>query len=387
MTSDAPSSAPVFNRKNPLLARVARRRLLTEGCEEKETWHFELDLQGSGLEYLPGDSLAVFPQNDPALVEDVLAALHLGGEEPVTDPNGVEMPLRQALTESCAITAPDKKFLNKLVEKAGDAAEDIARLLQPDHKDALTHFLWGREIIDCLLQFPSVRWEPQEFVDILKKLNVRLYSIASSLAAKPDQCHLTVALVQYESHGRQRKGVCSSWLAQRTAENTAVPCFISPGKAFRLPEPDEDVPVIFIGPGTGIAPFRAFLQHRQATGAKGKAWLFFGEIHADTCFFYADEWDGYLEDGTLDRVTTAWSRDQAEKIYVQHKITEHGAEIWEWLEEGAIVYVCGDAERMAPDVDKALHDAIAEHGGLGTEGAAAYVEQMRKDKRYRRDVY
>ncbi len=387
MSNDASSTAPVFNRKNPLLARIARRKLLTEGCDEKETWHFELDLQDSGLPYLPGDSLAVFPHNDPALVEDVLAALHFTGDEVVTDPNKVEMSVRQALTESCAITAPDKKFLNKLVEKAGDAAEDIARLLQPDHKDALTHFLWGREIIDCLLQFPSVKWEPQEFIDILKKLNVRLYSIASSLEAKPNECHLTVALVQYESHGRQRKGVCSSWLAQRTDEETVVPCFISPGKAFRLPEPEEDVPVIMIGPGTGIAPFRAFLQHRQATKAKGKAWLFFGEIHADSCYFYADEWDQYLEDGTLDKVTTAWSRDQAEKIYVQHKITEHGAEIWEWLQQGAIVYVCGDAERMAPDVDKALHDAIAEHGGLGVEGAAEYVEQMRKDKRYRRDVY
>ena len=387
MSNDAPSSAPVFNRKNPLVARIARRKLLTVGCDEKETWHFEIDLQDSGLEYLPGDSLAVFPHNDPALVEDVLAALHLTGDELVTDANKEEMPIRRALTESCAITAPDKKFLNKLVEKAGEAAADIARLLEPDHKDALTHFLWGREIIDCLLQFPSVNWDPQEFVDILKKLNVRLYSIASSLAAKPNEVHLTVALVQYESHGRQRKGVCSSWLAQRTDEGTPVPCFISPGKAFRLPEPDEDVPVIMIGPGTGIAPFRAFLQHRQATNAKGKAWLFFGEIHADSCYFYADEWDQYLEDGTLDRVTTAWSRDQAEKIYVQHKITEQGAEIWEWLQQGAIVYVCGDAERMAPDVDKALHDAIAEHGGLGVEGAAEYVEQMRKDKRYRRDVY
>ena len=387
MSNDPTSSAPVFNRKNPLSARISQRKLLTEGCEEKETWHFEIDLQDSGLQYLPGDSLAVFPQNDPALVDDVLAALKFSGEEVVTDPNKVEMPIRQALTESCAITAPDKKFLNKLVEKAGDSAADIAQLLEPDHKEALTHYLWGREIVDCLLQFPSIEWEPQEFVSILKKLNVRLYSIASSLAAKPNEVHLTVALVQYESHGRQRKGVCSSWLAQRTDEGTPVPCFISPGKAFRLPEPEEDVPVIMIGPGTGIAPFRAFLQHRQATNAKGRAWLFFGEIHADSCYFYADEWDQYLEDGTLDRVTTAWSRDQAEKIYVQHKITEHGSEIWDWLQQGAIVYVCGDAERMAPDVDKALHDAIAEHGGLGVEGAAEYVEQMRKDKRYRRDVY
>lgn len=387
MSTISSSSAPTFNRKNPLQARIVRRELLTEGCDEKETWHFELDLQGSGMEYLPGDSLAIFPENDPSLVEDVLNTLGFSGEETVTDPNRVEMPLRQALIESCAITAPDKKFLNRLVEKAGDSAADLAQLLDPDHKDALTHFLWGREIIDLLLQFPSVEWEAQEFVDILKKLNVRLYSIASSLAAKPNEVHLTVALVAYESHGRRRQGVCSSWLPQRTGESTPIPCFITPGKAFRLPEPEEDTPIIMIGPGTGIAPFRAYLQHRKATQAKGKAWLFFGEIHADSCYFYGEEWDGYLEDGTLDKITTAWSRDQAEKIYVQHKIAEHGAEIWDWLEQGAIVYVCGDAERMAPDVDRALHDLIAQHGGRTTVEAAEYVEQMRKDKRYRRDVY
>ncbi|MCB1090028.1 MAG: hypothetical protein KDL87_00750 [Verrucomicrobiae bacterium] len=387
MIEDATSIAPTFNRKSPLLARIARRRLLSEGCEEKETWHFELDLQGSGMEYLPGDSMAIFPHNDPALADEVIAALHLTGTELVTDPNGVELPLRQALVESCAITAPDRKFLNKLIEKAGESASDLAQLLDPDRKEGLNHFLWGREIIDCLLDFPSLKWEAQEFVDILKKLNVRLYSIASSLAANPDQCHLTVAVVKYQSHGRSRKGVCSSWLAHRTDESTPVPCFINSGKGFRLPEPEVDVPVIFIGPGTGIAPFRAFLQHRQATQAKGKAWLFFGEIHADTCFFYHEEWDRYLEDGTLNRVTTAWSRDQAEKIYIQHKIVEHGADFWNWLEEGAIVYVCGDAERMAPDVDKAIHDVIASHGGISEADASAYVEQMRKDKRYRRDVY
>ena len=392
MTTDATSSPekparPVFNRKNPLMARMPRRVLLTEGCEEKETWHFELDLQGSGLEYLPGDSLAVFSRNDPALADDILEALGFTGEEIVTDPNKVDIPIRQALIESCAITAPDKKFLKLLTEKAGGSAQDLANLLEPDHKDALTHFLWGREIIDLLKQFPSVKWEPQEFVSILKKLNVRLYSIASSLKAKPNECHLTVALVQYESHGRLRKGVCSSWLSQRTDETTPIPCFITPGKGFRLPEPDDDTPIIMVGPGTGIAPFRAFLQERQTTRAKGNAWLFFGEIHADTCYLYGEEWDRYLEDGTLDRVTTAWSRDQAEKVYVQHKIVEHGADLWQWLEAGAIVYVCGDAERMAPDVDKAIHDIISQHGGKTTEEAAEYVEQMRKDKRYRRDVY
>ncbi|MDF1812719.1 MAG: sulfite reductase subunit alpha [Verrucomicrobiales bacterium] len=387
MSLETPSSRPAFNRKNPLVAKIARRKLLTEGCKEKETWHFELDLQGSGMDFLPGDSLALFAHNDPALADEILAALGFSGDETVTDPNKQEVPVRQALIESCSITAPEKKFLTTLTEKAGESASDIATLLQPDHKDALSNYLWGLEIIDLLKKFPSLEWTPQEFVSVLKKLNVRLYSIASSLKAKPNECHLTVALVQYESHGRTRRGVCSSWIAQRTDESTPAPCFITPGKGFRLPEPEEDIPVIMIGPGTGIAPFRAFLQERDATNAKGKTWLFFGEIHEQTCFLYSDEWDDYLAKGVLNKVTTAWSRDQAEKVYVQHKIVEHGAELWSWLEQGAIVYVCGDAERMAPDVDKALHDIIAAHGGKSEEESAAYVEQMRKDKRYRRDVY
>lgn len=389
MSEETNASSAGFNRKNPLPARIVSRRLLTQGCPEKETWHFEIDLQGSGMEFLPGDSLAVLPQNDPTLADEVIAALNLTGDETVTDPGGAAVPLRQALVESCVITTPDKKFLNKLVEKAGaEAAADLAALLLPDRKDALGDYLWGREIIDLLLQFPNLNWDAQEFIDLLKKLQIRLYSIASSLAARPNQCHLTVAVVQYQSHGRPRKGVCSSWLAHRTSDHaTVVPCFVNPGKAFRLPDPGDDVPIIMVGPGTGIAPFRAYLQHRQATKAKGKAWLFFGEIHEATCYFYRDEWEAYLQDGTLDRVTTAWSRDQEKKVYVQNKIVEEGAEFWAWLERGAIVYVCGDASRMAPDVDKAIHQIIATHGAKTAEEAAAYVEQMKKDKRYRRDVY
>ena len=381
------TDAPVFNRKNPLIAKIPRRELLTEGCEEKETWHFEVDLQGSGFQFTPGDSLAIFSQNDPALVEDMLEQLGFSGAEMVTDPTGNEVQVRQAFVESYAITLPDKKFLRTLVEKAEGAAADIQKLLEPDQKEALSDFLWGKEMIDLLQQFPAIKWEPQEFVGILKKLNVRLYSIASSLAAKPNECHLTVAVVKYNSFGRERLGVCSSWLPYRTDENTEIPCFITPGKAFRLPEPEDDVPIIMCGPGTGIAPFRAYLQERQATKAKGKAWLFFGEIHEETCFFYDDEWEGFLADGTLDKLTTAWSRDQEHKIYIQHKIVEHGAELWQWFQAGAIFYVCGDAERMAPDVDAALHQIVAQHGNMSEEEAAAWMEQLGKDKRYRRDVY
>ncbi len=384
--SETPATKPKFNRKSPLLAKLKRAELLTGGCDEKATWHFDIDLLGSGLEYTPGDSLAVLPQNDPALVEELLSALGFSGEEAVPNPAKEEVPLRQALVESYVITTPDKKLLAAIAERSTGGAE-WAPLLEAEKKADLAGFLWGREVIDLLLAHPEAKFEPAEFVGLLKKLNVRLYSIASSQAAKPDEVHLTVAVVEYESLGRKRQGVCSSWLAERIDDTTDIPCFVTPGKGFRLPEPDEETPVIMCGPGTGIAPFRAFLQERKAAGAKGPAWLFFGEIHEDTCYFYREEWDGYLADGTLDKVTTAWSRDQGEKVYVQHKIVEEGAEFWAWLERGAIFYVCGDAERMAPDVDRALHQIIAEHGGMGAEDAAAYVEQMKADKRYRRDVY
>ena len=384
--SDAPVK-PKFNVKNPLLAKLDRAQLITEGCIEKDTWHFEIDLGGSGLEFTPGDSLAVLAQNDPALVDDVLSALGFSGDETVPNPKKESVPIRKALAESYVITETNKKLLAAVAEKAGEGAAEWASLLEPDKKKELADYLWGRGIIDFLIAHPEAVFTPEEFAGLLRKLNVRLYSIASSLSALPDQVHLTVAVVRYESFGRKREGVCSSWLAERIKPGHEIPCFITPGKSFRLPEPDEEIPVIMCGPGTGIAPFRAFLQERKASGAKGEAWLFFGEIHEDTCFLYKRDWEGYLADGTLDKVTTAWSRDQGEKVYVQHKIVEEGAQFWDWLERGAIFYVCGDAERMAPDVDKALHQVIREHGGKSEAEAAAYVEQMRVDKRYRRDVY
>ncbi len=387
MSETATASKPSFNRKNPLIAHIPRRRFLSEGAAEKETWHLEIDLQGSELTYTPGDSLAVLSTNWPQAVENVLLALGLSGDEEVTGPDKSNAPLKSVLTKQCVITLPDKKFLNKLVEKAGDAANELAVLLDPEKKKELSNYLWGREIIDFLLMFPDLKWEAQEFVGVLKKLNVRLYSIASSLAAVPNQVHLTVASVLYNSFDKDRKGVCSTFLNERCDENTDVPCFVTPGKGFRLPEPEDDTPIIMCGPGTGIAPFRAFLQERNATKAKGDAWLFFGEIHQDTCYFYEDEWKNYLEDGTLNKITTAFSRDQDHKIYVHHRMLEEGAEIWSWLERGAIFYVCGDAERMANDVDQALHQIAIEHGGKSEQEAAAYIEQMRQDKRYRRDVY
>ena len=379
---------PTYNRKNPCIARLKETWELTVGCEEKDTRHFTIDLADSGLEYLPGDSLAVLPENCPEVADALLAQLGFSGDEPVT-PAGAEAPkpIRAAFIENCVITTPDKKIIKAIAEKTGDAGASLAALLDPEKKAELSDYLWGREIIDLLAEYPTARFEPQEFVDLLKKLNIRLYSISSSLQAHPAEVHLTVATVEYQSHGRQRKGVCSTWLAQRIDEDTTIPCFISPGKGFRLPEPDDATPIVMVGPGTGIAPFRAFLEHRKATAAQGKAWLFFGEIHEASTYFYRDEFEAYLADGTLERIDTAFSRDQAEKVYVQHRILEAGEELYKWLEDGAIVYVCGDAARMAGDVDKALHQVIAEQGGKSAEEAAAYVEQMKADKRYRRDVY
>ncbi len=377
---------PVYNLKNPFVAHLSKARMLTTPASAKDTRHYEIDLSGSEMEFLPGDSLAVKPTNCPELVDEIIATLKLDPEAVVMSPAKQEKPLREALLADAVITAPDKKFLKALAEKVGDEASEWAGLLEVDQKKALADYLWGREIIDFLLAHPA-SWEPQEFVSVLKKLNVRLYSIASSLKAYPEQVHLTVATVTYDSMGRKRKGVCSTFLSDRVDATTPIPTFITPGKGFRLPEPEDDTPIIMVGPGTGIAPFRAFLQERRATEAKGKAWLFFGDQTRVNDFLYEEEWEQYQEDGYLHELDLAFSRDQDHKIYVQTRMKERAADFWAWLEEGAIVYVCGDASRMAGDVDKAMHEIIEEQGGRSAEEAAAYVDQMKKDKRYRRDVY
>ena len=379
---------PVYNVKNPCIAKVKRMFNLSGPDAPKHTAHYEIDLDGSGLEYTPGDSLAVQPTNDPALVEDTLQALGFSGAEIVKHPKtAAEVPIRQALIEGALITEVDNKLIKAIVEKTGGNTP-LAELSLPEKKEELKNYLWGRFVIDLLLENPTAKFTPEEFIATQKKLNIRLYSISSSQKAHPTEVHLTVATVRYTSHGRARSGVCSSFLAERVTPNeTLIPCFVNHGKGFRLPEPQEETPIIMCGPGTGIAPFRAFLEERKATNAKGKAWLFFGEVSAKSCFFYKDEFEAYLADGTLTKLSTAWSRDQAEKIYVQHKMLEASAEFWAWLEQGAIMYVCGDAARMAGDVDKAMHTIIEKEGGKTPEEAAVYVQAMKDAKRYRRDVY
>jgi sulfite reductase (NADPH) flavoprotein alpha-component len=384
--AEAPAKAasPVYGRTNPFPARLIANRKLNAAGSAKDTRHFEIALHGSGLSYEAGDALGVMPANCPALVEELLAALGCDGEEAVKDPQGRETSFRHALMHSYAITQAPASFVQTVAQRSADAA--LLALLDPAQKPALDKHLYGRELIDFLLAYPAVKFAPAEFIAFLRKLQPRLYSISSSPKAHPGEVHLTVAAVRYESHGRSRKGVCSTFLADRVETATPVPVFVQTSHGFRLPA-DLDRPVIMIGPGTGIAPFRAFLEERQATGAKGRNWLFFGDQSAATDFLYREQLEALQSAGVLTRLDTAFSRDQAEKIYVQNRMQQNAAELWAWLEAGAHLYVCGDAKRMAKDVDAALHQIIQSAGGRNPEQAAEYVQALKTDKRYQRDVY
>jgi sulfite reductase (NADPH) flavoprotein alpha-component len=376
-------AGPPYTRANPFPAKLAVNRSLCGKDSEKDTRHFELDLKGWGLNYEVGDSMTVWPTNDPALADELIKTIGAKGDEPVKGPNG-DTTLREALFRDCRITQTTPKFLKAIAERAS-AAPLINELLQPERKQDLDAYLWGMEVIDFLIEHPSIKWTPQEFVDTLAKLMPRLYSISSSLKAHPEQVHFTIDVVHYESRGRKRKGVCSTFLAER-AEKASVPVFPNTSR-FRLPE-DGDTPIIMVGPGTGIAPFRAYLQERKAVGAKGKNWLFFGSQHEHCNHFYKEELEEMKRDGFLTRVDLAWSRDQAEKSYVQNKMLKNGAEIWKWMDgEGAHFFVCGDARRMAKDVDAALRKIIQEKGGKSETETNEYVEKLKSDKRYKRDVY
>ena len=384
-TAPAPVAAPRCTRANPFPARMVVNRRLSGPESEKDTRHFELDLTGWGLGFEVGDSVGVYPTNDPELVDEIIRALGFTGDEHVPRPKGEPTALGEALLRDYGITQPTPKFLKAIAQRA-NAAPTLQYLLAPDRKQDLQTYLWGMEVVDFLVEHPSVRFTSEEFVGLLPKLQPRLYSVASSLKAFPDQVHLIVDVVRYESNGRLRKGVASSFLAER-ADAAPVPVFPTVAKHFHLPE-DPDTPIIMVGPGTGIAPFRAYLQERKATGAKGKNWLFFGSQHEHCDFAYGDEFNAYLKKGLLTRLDCAWSRDQAQKIYVQHKMTENAAEIWKWIEaEGAHFFVCGDARRMAKDVDGTLRKIVQEQGGKSVEQANEYVEKLKSDKRYKRDVY
>ena len=377
------TTAPPYSRTNPFPGKMVVNRSLCGEDSDKETRHFEIDLKGWGLNYQVGDSMTVWPTNDPHLAEEIVKTIGANGDDPVKSPKG-ETTLREALLRDCRITQTTPKFLKMIAERAS-AAPLLKDLLKPERKQDLDAYLWGMEVIDFLIEHPSIKWTAQEFIDVLAKLQPRLYSISSSLKAHPDQVHFTIDVVHYESRGRKRKGVCSTFLAER-ADQVPVPVFPNTSK-FRLPE-EGNTPIIMVGPGTGIAPFRAYLQERKAIGAKGKNWLFFGSQHQHCNYFYREELEQYQRDGFLTRCDCAWSRDQAEKTYVQHKMLENADEIWKWMDsEGAHFFVCGDARRMAKDVDAALRQIIQKQGGKSEEQTNEYVEKLKSDKRYKRDVY
>jgi len=375
---------PQYNKKNPYPATLLVNRLLTAERSSKETRHYEISIAGSGLSYQAGDALCIVPTNCPELTNAIIKAIDCSGEE-IEPVNGELMSLREALQNHLEIKLPSKEFLQEIASRSGDQ-ELNSLLMSSSDKDALSSYLWGRDILDLLLQFPKVELSAAELISLLKPLQHRAYSISSSSRMYPDSVHLTVASVRYQSYGREHKGVCSTFLADLVSDDTPVRCFFTPNKVFRVPE-DDSLPMIMVGPGTGIAPFRAFLQERQMRAAIGKNWLFFGDRNAATDFIYQDELESMLNDGLLTRLDVAFSRDQQEKVYVQDKMREHGAELFAWLQQGGYFFVCGDAYHMAKDVDKALLQVIAEQGGLSEQQAVDYVNQLKKDKRYVRDVY
>lgn len=386
-----PVDASAFSKDNPFPALLTENRMLTQPGSAKETRHFVVSLAGSGLHYKAGDSLGVFPSNRAEEVAEIIQRLGATGDELVA-PQALKLPaplpLRDVLTHKVALAGPPRRIIETLAAKATAPAEQakLTALLAPESKEALVAFLDDREFVDLLAEFPSAKLTPQEFVDHQRRLMPRLYSIASSSRMHPQEIHLTVAVVRYQTNGRARAGVCSTFLADRAlVGSTPTPVFVSHSH-FGPPE-DGAKDCIMIGPGTGIAPFRAFLQDRVATGATGRNWLFFGDQKRATDFLYEDEWQNYLAQGQLARLDTAFSRDQSAKIYVQDRMRENAADLWQWLQGGASFFVCGDAKRMAKDVDLALHEIIAAQGNLTPAAAADYVKQLKKDKRYQRDVY
>ena len=378
---EAAPAASAFNRKNPYQSTLAVNRRLSGDSSAKEIRHYEFALGDSGIHYEAGDALNVSPENDPALVSLILNRLNVGADTAVAKQ---DKPLAELLTRNFEISTPSRELIAAIEQRAGN--EDLSRLLQSGDKEGLDNWLWGKDTLDLLQLNPGVSLSADEFVSLLKPLQHRAYSISSSSLANPDHIHLTVASVRYNNAGRERGGVCSTYLADRVAEGDQAGIFVSVNKSFRVPV-DQHAPVIMVGPGTGIAPFRAFLQERQAAGAAGRNWLFFGDQTRSSDFIYEDELTSLMKAGVLSRLDLAFSRDQQEKIYVQTRMRENGKELYAWLQEGGHFYVCGDASRMAKDVDKALHDVIAEHGGLDAEAATAYVNQLKREKRYLRDVY
>ncbi|GAA3588383.1 NADPH-dependent assimilatory sulfite reductase flavoprotein subunit [Gibbsiella greigii] len=376
---DQIDSSP-YSKEQPLAATLSVNQKITGRGSDKDVRHIEIDLGDAGLRYQPGDALGVWFENDPALVDELVQLLWLKGDEPV-EVEGKTLPLAQALRSHFELTQNTTPIVEKYAALARD--EKLIELLADKAK--LQHYARNTPIVDMVRQAP-VDLSAEQLVGLLRPLTPRLYSIASSQAENEDEVHITVGVVRYEIDGRPRAGGASSFLADRLEEDGELRVFIEHNENFRLPA-NPDTPVIMIGPGTGIAPFRAFMQQREADGATGKNWLFFGNPHFTEDFLYQVEWQRYVKDGLLSRIDLAWSRDQQHKVYVQDKLREQGAEVWRWIQEGAHIYVCGDANRMAKDVENTLLELVAEHGGMDTEQADEFLSELRLERRYQRDVY
>jgi sulfite reductase (NADPH) flavoprotein alpha-component len=375
-------NSTLHGRENPYAAEVLENQRIVSRDSTREVRHVELSLQGSGLRYEPGDALGVWPRNPPALVDDCLRLLRLDGEQEVAH-EGRHLPLARWLSHERELTRLSRPLLAAHAAASGDA--DLARVLEPGQREALARLLDTHQPIDLLRRHP-VDWDATQLVAALRPLTPRLYSIASSpKAVGEDEVHLTVAVVGYHAHGSGHLGAASSFLAA-AGDDQRVPVFVEPNERFRLPA-DASRDIIMIGPGTGVAPFRAFVQERQAVGATGRNWLFFGNRHFAQDFLYQTEWQQALEDGALHRLELAFSRDSAAKTYVQNRLREHGRELYAWLRDGAHLYVCGDATHMAKDVHEALVDVAVAHGGLSDEDARGWLAELLQEGRYARDVY
>ncbi|PCD08051.1 sulfite reductase [NADPH] flavoprotein alpha-component [Peribacillus simplex] len=374
-----------YSRTNPFKAEVLENINLNGRGSNKETHHLELSLEGSGLTFEPGDSLGIYPKNDSDLVDMLIMELDWDPEETVkVNKQGELRQLRESLISDFEITVLTKSLIEQAAQLSGN--EDLKELLKPGNEERLKEYREGRDLLDFVRDFGSWGESAQEFVSILRKMPARLYSIASSLSAYPDEVHLTIGAVRYESHGRERKGVCSILCADRLQPGDLLPIYIQHNQNFKQPK-NPDTPIIMVGPGTGIAPFRSFIQDREESEAKGKAWLFFGDQHFVTDFLYQTEWQKWLKTGVLTKMDVAFSRDTDEKVYVQDRMREQSGELYEWLQKGAAVYICGDEKNMAHDVHNTLIEIIEKEGNMSHADAQAYLEDMQQNKRYQRDVY
>jgi sulfite reductase (NADPH) flavoprotein alpha-component len=382
------SETQKYTRNNPYESKMLVNVLLTDKDSEKETRHIELSLE-DGMEYTPGDAVGIQPTNRHVEVDAVLKALKFKGDEKVLDFFKKEDTLDNALRTKLHIGKLTRGSVNsyaKIAPESTPGLDFLKGLAGQDNKSKAEEYVWGREFLDLITEHPGGITDPQQLFTVLQRLTPRMYSIASSQAKHGDAVHTTVRVVRYHTHNRDRQGLCSGHLGERADAGATMPIFLHANANFRLPE-DTSTPVIMVGPGTGVAPFRAFLEHRQAHGHKGDNWLFFGEQRSASDFLYKDEFTAMQADGTLTRLDTAFSRDQTKKIYVQDRMKESASELFAWLERGAYFYVCGDASRMAKDVEQTLLDIIANGKNCSPEAAQEYLNELKKQKRYQLDVY